>query len=106
MDRQKQLEEAAENMLPNATITMGLMEHQIDLIGKIVVSLCENIDLPESDRSRVETLKEILKYSSIDFTNINSPLQSYKIPAVLEGKQRTRLVQDQYLMAQMREGVF
>lgn len=104
-DRKKELTETAAVMLGDTTITMGLMEHQVDLIGRIVLSIAEKYELDEDDKFAVDSLRNILKFSSIDFNNLEHPFESYKIPKVIEGKERTRLVQEKYLQAQLREGL-
>lgn len=105
-DRQKELQTAAAKMLPDLTLTMGFMEHQIDLISQIAVGLAERNELSDTDRELVEILKTVLEFKSVDFSNMQHPMESYKIPKLIESKKRTRIVQMQYLQAQVREGMF
>ena len=106
-DKKRELRETAKNMLPDPIIVIGYMEHYIDLIAKLVVDLAESgIELPQEAQERLELLKSILKYGSVDFNNIDDPLESYKLPKSGELKKYTRAVQKRYLVAQMREGVF
>ena len=102
------LQKSANEMLPDTTVTLGYMEHYMDLIGKIVSSLAhkEASNLTDEEKDLVEKLDSMLKYSSIDFDNLNDPLQSYKVPKAIEAKQRTRMVQRKYLQAQITKGVF
>lgn len=99
------LQEAVNEMLPDQNITMGLMEHQIDLLTMLIISLSENATLSDKDKQIVGYLKQLLPAISIDINNMDSPFESYKVPALLDGKRRTRIVQAQYLMAQARAGI-
>lgn len=103
--RKEELTIAAASMLNDPTITMGLMEHQVDLIAKVVLALADKYPLDEQDQQAVESLKSIMQFSSINFNNLDHPFESYKIPRVIEGKERTRMVQEKYLQAQLREGL-
>lgn len=103
--RKEELAEAAASMLNEPIITMGLMEHQVDLIAKVVLALAEKYPLDEQDQQTVESLKSVMRFSSINFNNLEHPFESYKIPKVIEGKERTRMVQEKYLQAQLREGL-
>ena len=106
-DKKRELRETAKNMLPDPIITIGYMEHYIDLIAQLVVDLAESgVELPKEAKERLEILKSILKYSSVDFNNLDDPLESYKLPKSEELKKYTRIVQKRYLVAQVREGVF
>lgn len=108
-DKREILRETAKDMLPDTVIALGFMEHQLDLIGQLVVDLLEIVDttaeIDPAVRTRVDMLKGLLNYSSIDFNNLASPFQSYKIPKATEVKGITRQVQLRYLEAQQREGL-
>lgn len=105
-DKKRELRETAKNMLPDPIIIIGYMEHYIDLIAKLVVDLAESgVELPPEAQERLEKLKSMLQHSSIDFNNMDDPLESYKLPRSEELKKYTRTVQKRYLIAQMREGV-
>lgn len=100
------LRQTASEMLPDPIIAMAYVEHQMDLISQIVIDLAEDVTLPPEKKARVDMLKQIMVHSSIDFPNIEHPLQAYKVPKSVEYKGITRQVQERYLKAQMREGVF
>lgn len=105
-DKKRELREIAKSMLPDPVIIIGYMEHYIDLIAQLVVDLAKSgVELPPEAQERLEKLKSMLQYSSIDFNNIDDPLESYKLPRSEELKKYTRTVQKRYLIAQMREGI-
>lgn len=106
MDKKEELRKIAGELLPDPLITMAYVEHQIDLIGQIVIDLAESASLNPEQQKRLDMLKGVMKHSSIDFVNIKHQLQSYKIPKATEYKERTRSVQERYLQAQIKEGVF
>lgn len=106
MDKKEELRKIAAELLPDPLITMAYVEHQIDLIGQLVIDLAETVDLGPEQQKRVDMLKKLMQHSSIDFANITHQLQSYKIPKATEYKERTRSVQGRYLQAQIKEGIF
>lgn len=107
-ERKKELQSVVKDMLSDPIIVIGYMEHQIDLMGKIIEDLSGLVDtstLAPAQQQRLTSLKSILQFSSLDFENLNSPLQSYKIPKVIELKEDTRRVQTRYLNRQIQEGL-
>jgi hypothetical protein len=105
-DRKAELREVAKEKLPDPIIVIGYLEHQLDLIGMLLVDLAEGSTLSAEAQDRLDRLKTLLQYSSINFANITSVYESYKLPNAEVLKQETRKVQKQYLTAQIREGVF
>lgn len=103
-----ELQSIAMKALPDPIVTMGYMEHQIDLFGKVVSILAHKAmdSLTEDEQKLVRMLDDILSHSSVDFNDISNPLQAYKIPKAIETKRYTRNVQSQYLQSQIREGLF
>jgi hypothetical protein len=94
-------------MSDDPIIVIGYLEHQLDLIAQLLIDLAEKSEplAPEAE-DRLQKLKALLQYSSIDFAHITSVYESYKLPNAEALKQETRKVQKQYLTAQIREGVF
>lgn len=106
--KKEELRDAAIMMLPETVVALGYIEHQMDLIGTITMMLVDSFkdNMTDDQLAIVNMLRDVLKHSSIDFANINDQLQSYKIPKTIENKAAIRLVQEQYLLAQIREGIF
>lgn len=106
-NKKEELREIAKSMLPDSIIVIGYLEHQLDLIGRLVLDLFANQTSLSADvQSRLNDLNQLLQYSSIDFSNITSQLESYKIPNATALKEETRKIQKKYLDAQIREGLF
>lgn len=106
--KKDEMQKAATGMLPDATITLGYLEHYVDLIGKLVSVLAhkEESNLTDDEKKLLTSLDGFLTQSSIDFKDMTNPLQAYKIPKAIEAKQRTRMIQSMYLNAQIKEGIF
>jgi predicted translin family RNA/ssDNA-binding protein len=104
-----ELKETAKSQLPEEVITIALLEHYIDLVGTIVKDLSQIVDpakvTPEM-QSKLDMLDGLLEHSSVDFANIENPMQAYKIPKAIETKAHTRTVQSRYLKRQIELGVF
>jgi hypothetical protein len=105
MDKKHELQQVAREHLPDPIIIIGYMEHQLDLIGQLVVDIAEGVQLSPEATDRLELLKQVVAYASVDFANISHQFQSYKIPKAVELKQHTRNIQGRYLQAQLREGI-
>lgn len=108
VDKKEELRQAAIDMLPDSILSLAYVEHQLDLTGTAVLMMADMFkdQMTEEQMKVIEMLREVLKHSSIDFENIKDVLQSYKIPKTIESKSNTRSIQEQYLLAQIREGVF
>lgn len=109
MDKREQLREIAKNNLPDSVVMQGYAENQMDLIAQVVLDIIGTLDqstLSQDVLDRINFLKQIMEYSSIDFNNLNDPLQAYKIPMATKTKGLTRDIQSLYLNAQVREGLF
>jgi hypothetical protein len=105
-EKKKELEDIAKEMLPDPIIVIGYLEHQLDLTAQLIVDLADSITLTPEAQERLDKLKSLLQHSSINFLDMESPLEAYKIPNAVALKQQTRKVQEKYLKAQIREGVF
>jgi len=105
-DKKQELREVAASQMADPVITMAYLEHQMDLMGQLIIDLSDGVELPPEKAARLEMLKSVMQNSSVDFNDITNPLQSYKIPTMTEHKKQTRLIQYRYLQAQMREGLF
>jgi carboxypeptidase C (cathepsin A) len=109
MDVKTELRETAKTMLEDPMITMAYVEHQMDLVSRLVLDLIDIVDttaeLDPAVKQRVEMLRSITAHSSIDFENLTSPFQNYKVPKTVEHKEHTRKVSTRYLQAQLREGI-
>lgn len=96
-----------EKRIGNTAIILGYFEHQVDILTQVVKDLASLVDvskLPEDAKERIEALNTLLEYSSVDFDNIDSPFENYKVPKAVEMKKVIRTIQEQYLTAKMREG--
>lgn len=109
MEQKKtELQTVVENMLPPTVVVIGYMEHQLDLQGQLLLDIIEELggELSPEMAERVNRMKQFMAFSSIDFENIENPLEAYKYPNALNLKQGTREIQRRYLNAQIREGFF
>lgn len=105
--KKDELRMIASNQLEDPIIVIAYLEHQMDLMARIILDLAENVNsLTEEQKQRVEMLKGLMNHSSIDFNDLDNPLHAYKIPKTIENKEYTRLVQYRYLQAQIKEGIF
>lgn len=107
-DKKQELEEILGKALPNPLIVLAYMEHQVDLASQLIVDIAEatGVTLSAEAENRLSLLKDLLAQSSIDFANITDQLQAYKIPNAAALKGLIHRVEDKYLQAQIREGVF
>lgn len=109
-EKKQELLKVATEYLPDSLKTIAFLEHQMDLMSAIILDLVEGINAEEvfneDQLKRLESLKSLMIHSSVKFDEIDNPLQSYKIPACINQKYYTRLIQDRYLTAQMKAGIF
>ena len=82
----------------------------MDLMAAIILDLADvanAVDAFNEDQlKRLEVLKSLMSHSSVNFDDLDNPLQAYKLPACINQKYYTRLIQDRYLVAQMKAGIF
>lgn len=106
-EKRNELRDIAQSQLPEPIYTMAYMEHQLDLMGQVLLDLAQSAQFEEGspEASRVAALEAVMSKSSIDFDSIEHPLQAYKIPKTVEFKDRTRRVQNRYLQAQIENGI-
>lgn len=101
-----EISKAAEKEI-NIPITLAFMEHQLDFVTKLVISLADRVsDLNDEEKMIVESMKATIQHSSVDFQNMDHPYESYKVPAMVKQKSDTRLLNKRYLDAKVRNGVF
>lgn len=96
------VEEVIERQVGNTAIILGYFEHQVDLLAKITKELSELVDqekMSEDLKGRLATLDSLLEQSSVNFENIDSPLESYKLPGAVDKKRIMRDIQNRYLTA-------
>lgn len=108
-DKKQELREVAKEYLPDPIIVIGYLEHQLDLISKLVVDLASLVDsnnITPEIQERLDMLNGLLNHSSVNFNNLASPLESYKIPKATDLKAYTRKIQKRYLQKQIEEGFF
>jgi predicted translin family RNA/ssDNA-binding protein len=107
-DRKEELRDVVKDLLPEPVIALGYTEHQIDLMAVIIKELAALIDpaniTPELQR-KLDMLELLIAHSSVDFNNLDSPLEGYKIPGAVNLKAYTRQVQGKYLKKQLEEGL-
>lgn len=99
---QKEIEEK----IGNTAILLGYFEHQVDLLTQVVKDLSAVVDtssLSAEAQDRLNKIGEVLAFSSVDFANITSPLENYKIPMAVDTKKNLRTIQAQYLLAKLKE---
>ncbi|AEO93680.1 gp422 [Bacillus phage G] len=105
----EELRKIAESNLPESVIVISYMEHMLDLVATITKELSNLIDKEKISpelQLKLDMLESLLQYSSVDFANIENPMQAYKIPKTIELKNQTRKVQERYLKKQIEKGVF
>lgn len=101
---------AARGALDDPIIIIGYLEHQLDLQGKILHTLAEEVkasgvQLSPALQTLLDLQNQFVSNSSVDFDNMTDQMQSYKIPRAIEKKARTRRVQMMYLLKQKEEGM-
>lgn len=107
-ERRKELQEIAKDKLPDPIIIIGYLEHQLDLMVKVVSDLASVVDtstMTQDQKDRLLLVEDFLQQSSVDFDDLSNPLQSYKLPKAKELKIYTRDIQKRYLMKQQKEGL-
>lgn len=107
-EKKSELQRAVADMLPDTTVTLGFLEHYVDLMGMLVSILAHKSEdsFSEDEKKLLGHLDAFLKYGSIDFKNIVNPMEAYKIPKAIEAKKHTRFVQKRYLQSQIKENIF
>lgn len=95
----------------NVVVLLGYFEHQVDLQAKIIKGISEavqasGVELPVEVTTLLAENDKLLEVSSIDFKNITSQLESYKLPKAVQTKSQIRDIQGIYLQAKLREGKF
>lgn len=92
--------EELEKAIGNWTVLVAYLEHQVDLQGNIINELAKIVDsskiTPEL-QALLDINKQVLANSSVDFSNLESPLEAYKFPKVITNKAVIRKVQEKYL---------
>ena len=105
-DLQDVVQRKIEDRIGKVPVLLGYLEHQVDLIGTVVVGLSEVVDqtaLTDELKARIDELKAILQHSSVDFANLQSPYENYKIPVAISSKKEIRAIQRQYLSKKLEE---
>ena len=72
---------------------ISYLEHLIDLNSHIIIKLSETIDpslLDEQTQELLEYLKQFNVLSSVNFSDLNSPFEAYKLPVALDKKKYIR----------------
>lgn len=99
-------EKKIEEQVGTTAQILGYMEHQIDLVSQLVKDIAETIPAenrtPEMEE-RLTHLSALLEKTSVDFENIASPFETYKLPKAVKVKGAIRNIQKQYLKAKLRE---
>lgn len=92
--------EAVEKEVGNLAQVLGLFEHQVDLMAQLILDLASIADqtkLTSEMQERINMLRAFMQNTSVDFSNLSDPFQSYRIPAAIESKARIRRIQEKYL---------
>lgn len=107
--KEKELLDAMMQRLPNVLLIQGYMEHQLDLMGKLIVDIYEQVgeeNLSPEVKGRLDSLRMIMEASSVDFDNIKDPMEAYKYPKAKGVKDQIRVEQARYLKAKVKFGIF
>lgn len=92
--------EELEKAIGNWTVLVAYLEHQVDLQGHIIREIAKIVDAekitPEL-QALLDLNSRVLASSSVDFANLESPLEAYKFPNVIANKAIIRKVQEKYL---------
>lgn len=106
--RKEELRQAAMEKMPSPIIVLAYMEHYLDLVGKLVKDLSTIVDetkITSEIQARLDLLDLVLAQSSIDFENLESPLESYKIPNTADIKHYVAKTRQRYMAIQAEEGL-
>ena len=109
-EKDKQLEklvqEAIEKEIGGMIKLLGYMEHQLDLSILSHAYLLKRIPEEEKDdytRMIEQHINDIAELSSVDFDNLDSPLENYKLPKLKESKAVLRKLQPRYVYLSLKE---
>lgn len=78
---------------------LGSLEHQLDLALKLAVDLSKLIDqdtIPNDVKERLEVADRLLTHQSLNFENLNNPIDNSKLDTAIERKSLLRNVQSLY----------
>jgi hypothetical protein len=110
VNRKKEILEIAKTQLPEPNKIAMAMETQLDLTLKVLVELCDSVagdrkNLSITLQNLLSYADETLKQSCVDFDNLGSDSELYKLPNMIEVKRLTRRVRKQYTAALSKESI-
>lgn len=85
---------------------VSFLEHLIDLQSNLILKLSDTIDPTLFDTQTQELLGYLRQFndlSSVDWNQLTSPFQAYKLPLALSKKSYIRQIQKIYLEAKLKE---
>ena len=94
------VQKQVENRIGSLLKVLSYAEIQIDIISQLVVDLSKIVDtekITPDVQIKLDSLEQILKYSAIDFSNLSSIRENYKIPMSVALKSIMRNIQKPYL---------
>lgn len=109
--RKEELQDVAQKKyeeLGAPVILTAYLTHIIDLQAQLIKDLAGAVDQTKLDqvaKDRLTLLDQVAAASSIDFANITSPLENYKIPGAVDIKTKANILMDEYIQALAREGL-
>lgn len=110
-DRKEQLQKVAQKKydeLGAPVIVTAYLTHIIDLQTQLIKDLAGAVDqtkLSTAAQDRLALLDQVAAATSIDFANITSPLENYKIPGAVQIKEKSNVLMKEYIEALAREGL-
>ena len=96
---QRQVEERIGSLLKLLSYT----EIQIDIMANLLIDMTQVINAIDSTKItseiqlKIDSLNQMLQFSSIDFSNLSDARENYKVPTTVYYKSELRDIQEPYL---------
>ena len=103
---QSQVIDTIKKEMGDPVFLVAYLEHQVDVLTNVVLHLAQAADpaVVEAIQPQLDALQTIDASSSIDFDNLTSPTEAFKLPMMVHNKQMLRSIQGRYLQRLMETG--
>jgi len=102
MDLWELVQQDLEKKVGNINRLTSYTEFNIDLLSKLlldIIPLLDQTKINSETQNRINILQKIMQYSSVDFTNLDSPTENYKFDGLIQAKEITAEVRQKYIKA-------
>lgn len=107
-ERFAQIAQEKYEQLGSPVVVMAYLTHLIDLQNQVILDLASAVDqtkLSTEAKERLNLVEQVSHVSSVDFANVNDPMQAYKIPNAIALKTKSNILMQEYVTALAREGL-